>query len=117
MTRGELLDRVSNLTRTFRLIRSKDAGPFMLTIDLFCHDGDTYERVVASGLVTAATFAELYGVEPANVEIHRIPHVHAVKVSFPRPVPSGELADSDITGGQQYGPLVELLAASPLGDS
>ncbi|MCU1374164.1 MAG: hypothetical protein JWO68_1450 [Actinomycetia bacterium] len=116
MTHDELLDRVPRLTDTFRLIRSKDAGPFMLTIDLFCHDAAAYQRVVASSLLTGEAFADLYGVAPDQVEIHLVEPIHAIKVSFPRPVASGELADSDITGGQQYGPLVELLAASPLGD-
>jgi hypothetical protein len=116
MERTELLDRVPRLTDTFRLIRSKDAGPFMLTIDLFCHDQAAYERALGSGLLAPATFADLYGVPADHVEVHLGEAIHAIKVSFPRPVASGELADSDITGGQQYGPLVELLAASPLGD-
>jgi hypothetical protein len=115
VTRDELLDRVPKLTDTFRLIRSKDAGPFMLTIDLFCHDEAAYRRVLDSGVVTPATFAELYGVGVDDVEVHLGESIQAIKVSFPRPVASGELADSDITGGQQYGPLVELLAASDLG--
>ena len=114
MARAELLERVPRLTDTFRLIRSKDAGPFMLTIDLFCHDQAAYERVLAAGVVTPEVFADLYGVAVDDVEVHLGEAIHAIKVSFPRPVASGELADSDITGGQQYGPLVELLAASPL---
>jgi hypothetical protein len=116
MDRAELLARVPRLTDTFRLIRSKDAGPFMLTIDLFCHDAEAYRRVVDSGLVTAAAFAGLYGVPADDVEVHLVEAIDAIKVSFPRRVASGELADSDITGGQQYGPLVELLAASSLAD-
>ena len=114
MARAELLERVPRLTDTFRLIRSKDAGPFMLTIDLFCHDQAAYERVLTAGVVTPEVFADLYGVAVDDVEVHLGEAIHAIKVSFPRPVASGELADSDITGGQQYGPLVELLAASPL---
>ena len=108
--------RVQALTNTFRLIRSKDAGPFMLTIDLFCHDDTAYRRVLDSGVVTPSTFADLYAIDPASVEIHLVETINAIKVSFPRRVPSGELADNDITGGQEYGPLVELLARSPLGD-
>jgi Domain of unknown function (DUF4387) len=33
-----------------------------------------------------------------------------MKISFPRPVPSGEFGDTDITGGQQYGLLVDMIA-------
>jgi hypothetical protein len=108
--------RVDALTNTFRLIRSKDAGPFMLTIDLFCHDSVAYQRVLDSGVVTPSTFADLYAIDPAGVEIHLVDTINAIKVSFPRRVPSGELADNDITGGQEYGPLVAFLARSPLGD-
>ena len=108
--------RAENLTKTFRLIRSKDAGPFMLTVDLFCHDAAAYDRVVGTGVVTAALFADAFGVDERSVEIHRVETINAIKVSFPRRIPSGELADDDITGGQAYGPLVERLAASALGD-
>ena len=102
---------LDELTSVFRLIRSKDAGPFMLTIDLFCHDAGGYRRVIDSGVVAPATFAGIYDVDPDSVEIHFVESLHAIKVSFPRRVPSGELADGDITGGQQYGPLVERLLA------
>jgi hypothetical protein len=110
-------DRVHALTKTFRLVRSKDAGPFMLTIDLFCHDETAYQRVLDSGVVTPATFARLYGVDESGIEIHLVETINAIKVSFPRPIPSGELADNDITGGQMYGPLIDVLAASSLSDS
>ena len=110
------MTRAENLTKTFRLIRSKDAGPFMLTVDLFCHDADAYSRVVGTGVVTPALFAETFGVDETSVEIHPVESINAIKVSFPRRVPSGELADDDITGGQAYGPLVERLAATSLGD-
>ena len=50
---------LEHIRRNFRLIRSKDAGPFMLTIDLFCHDAASYRRVRESGVVTRETFAEL----------------------------------------------------------
>ena len=83
-------ERVQRLTDTFRLIRSKDAGPFMLTTDLFCHDAATYRRVLDAGVVTPATFAGLYGVDPSSVEVHLVEAIHAIKVSFPRLVPMDE---------------------------
>lgn len=107
---------VENLTKTFRLIRSKDAGPFMLTIDLFCHDAGAYRRLLDSALVQPELFAELYDIDVASVEIHRVDTLHAIKVSFPRRIASGEFADRDITGGQEYGPLVARLAETSLGD-
>lgn len=112
----EVVARAPALTRHFRLIRSKDAGPFVLTVDLFCHDREAYRRVLDAGVLDEAVWAAVYGVDPSTVEVHTVEAVHAVKVSFPRPVPSGALADRDITGGQQYARLVAALALSPLGD-
>ena len=34
-----------------------------------------------------------------------------MKISFPRPVVSGEFGDTDITGGQQYALVVDLVAS------
>jgi hypothetical protein len=35
----------------------------------------------------------------------------AIKAGIPCPVPSGDLADTDVYGGQQYGPPVDLEVA------
>jgi hypothetical protein len=35
----------------------------------------------------------------------------AIKVSFPRPRTSGSPHDSDVFGGQQYAPLLDLVVA------
>jgi hypothetical protein len=32
----------------------------------------------------------------------------AIKITIPRPVISGDIDDTDVFGGQQYGPLVDL---------
>jgi hypothetical protein len=95
----------------FRLIRSKDAGPFMLTIDLFFADSDTRQAYLASGVLDADRIADLYGVDAADVTRYDLPDIDAVKISFPRPTPSGEWGDTDITGGQHYSVLVDVFAA------
>jgi Domain of unknown function (DUF4387) len=102
----------SFISDDFRLIRSKDAGPFMLTIDLFFADSATRERYLASGLFDAAAIGELYGVDAAEVTRYDLADIDAVKISFPRPVASGEWGDTDITGGQQYSLLVDAIAAN-----
>ena len=101
---------LEQVRRNFRLIRSKDAGPFMLTLDLFFADEDVHRAFRESGLLNASPVAELYGIDPAEVDTYDMPEVSALKISFPRPIPSGDFGDTDITGGQQYGLLVEYLA-------
>lgn len=110
----DVVARAQNLTRHFRLIRSKDAGPFMLTTDLFCHDAAAYQRAVEAGVLEPSFWAAAYGTSAEAVEVYAA--VHAIKASFPRPIASGELADTDITGGQQYALVVEALARGPLGE-
>jgi hypothetical protein len=108
-------DGLEAVRRYFRLIRSKDAGPFMLTLDLFFTDARVHRAFRDSGVLTAATFAELYRVDPGEVEIFHLEEIEAMKISFPRLIPSGDFGDTDITGGQQYAVLVEFLAGLEYG--
>ena len=101
---------LEHVRRHFRLIRSKDAGPFMLTLDLFFADADVHRAFRDSGALEPAVIAELYRVDPAEVDVYDMDEISAMKISFPRPVPSGDFGDTDITGGQQYAVLVEFLA-------
>ena len=101
---------LGNATRHFTLIRSKDAGPFMLTLDLFFVDAATRHAFVSAGVFTADRIGDLYGVDPAQVQIFELADIDAMKISFPRLVPSGEFGDTDITGGQQYAVLVDMIA-------
>jgi hypothetical protein len=96
------------LGRLAKLIRSKNAGPFMLTIDIMFDDPGPYRAVVASGVVNARRIAELYGLAERDVAVYEVDAALAIKVSFPRPVPSGSIHDADVFGGQQFAPLVTL---------
>jgi hypothetical protein len=42
------------------------------------------------------------------VNVIEYPAANAIKVTIPRPVISGDIMDSDVYGGQQHGPFVEL---------
>ncbi len=104
-------DGLDQVRRNFRLIRSKDAGPFMLTIDLFFADAAVHEAFRASRVLSPEVIARLYRLRPEDVEAYDMAEISAMKISFPRAVASGEFGDTDITGGQQYAVLVEYLAS------
>lgn len=91
-------------------VRSKNAGPFTLTIDFFFDRAETCERVARSGALTPRTVASIYRVRPEQVKVIHVPQANALKVSLPRPKPAGEVGDSDVAGGQQFLPLLDLLA-------
>ena len=84
-------------------VRSKNAGPFWMTLEAFMPDDRTYR--IADALITAELISELYHVPPASVQIFRIPDLRVVKVSFPRPVTQGGLHDRDLHAGQHHVPL------------
>ncbi len=91
-----------------KLIRSKNAGPFELTIDIMFSDTQTYSRVRDAGVISVGLVSNLYHVDPKCIQVTNVNPALAIKVSIPRPVPSGDLADGDVYGGQQYGPLVDV---------
>ncbi|UNK46062.1 DUF4387 domain-containing protein [Arthrobacter sulfonylureivorans] len=91
-----------------QLIRSKNAGPWKLTIDVMFPDNDAYRHVVDSDVMNAATMGKLFGIAKDKVEIFHYDPANAIKISFPRPYPNGHPQDRDIFGGQQFAPLVDL---------
>jgi len=91
-----------------QLVRAKNAGPFWLTIDVFCADDDAYHALAAPGVITPQRIADLYAVDAASVGVFRLPELRVVKVSFPRRVVQGSPFDRDMHGGQQHVPLTSL---------
>jgi hypothetical protein len=102
---------VAKLAELASLIRSKNAGPFELTIDIMFDDAAVYERVKRSGAVNRAVISALYNVAPDAVRFFESDSALAIKVSIPRPVFQGDVGDTDGHGGQQYGPLMDIEVA------
>ena len=99
---------MAKLWELARLVRAKNAGPFTLTFDILFADAETYERVKRSGVITRELFARLYRVPEEQVLFFEHDRALALKASIPRPAASGDLEDTDVFGGQQHGPLVDL---------
>ncbi len=91
-----------------KLVRAKNAGPFELTFDILFRDFETYDRVRRAGVVNRELFARLYRVPEDKVLFIEHDAAFALKASIPRPVACGDPEDSDIFGGQQHAPLVDL---------
>jgi hypothetical protein len=89
-------------------VRSKNAGPFWVTMELFMRDAAGYRIVADETFVNERVVASLYGVDADTVRMFRIPALNVVKISFPRPVPQGSLHDRDIHAGQHHVPLALL---------
>jgi hypothetical protein len=92
-------------------VRSKNAGPFWMTLEAFMPDEESYR--IADALITTELISELYRVPPASLQIFRIPDLHVVKVSFPRPIVQGSLHDRDMHAGQHHVLLASMVVPSP----
>ena len=92
-----------------QVVRSKNAGPSLLTLDLFMRDEAAYERAGASPALTPQAVAALYGVPSQSVQRHLLPQLRAIKFSLPRAVCAGTPGDGDLYGAQQHAPLLELM--------
>jgi hypothetical protein len=90
------------------LIRSKNAGPFMLTFDLMFADLASYRRVKDSGALSPAAFAKLYRCPVDKVLYFECENALAFSFSIQRPLSQGELGDGDTHGGQQFIPLMNV---------
>jgi hypothetical protein len=89
-------------------VRSKNAGPFWVTLEVFLRDAAGYAIVADPAFLDAPVIARLYGVPAETVQIYRIAALNVVKISFPRPVVQGSLRDRDIHAGQHHVPLALL---------
>jgi hypothetical protein len=89
-------------------VRSKNAGPFMLTIDIFFGSTADCRRVIESRILSASAVATVYRIEASTVQIIHVAQSNALKISIPRPLAAGDVGDRDVAGGQQFAPLLDL---------
>jgi hypothetical protein len=97
------------------LVRSKNAGPFWQTIDIFFSSDENYRAVAENASLNTSAIARLYQVESDNIHIWHLPDIRVVKISFPRPTVQGSRNDRDMHAGQQHIPLTQLALQPPLG--
>lgn len=96
------------LSSLAQVIRSKNAGPTQLTIDLFFRDAQAYALAAHSPALSTESVARLYGLDAAEVSRYALPEIQAIKFTLPRAVCAGTPGDGDVYGAQQHGPLLGL---------
>lgn len=91
-----------------QFVTSKNAGPFLLTVDIVFRDAESYHRFKAQRPLTKAGVAELYGLAPEQVlDIIEFDPAYAVKITMRRPLGSGAIGETDVYGAQQHVPIAE----------
>lgn len=93
------------------MIRSKNAGPFVLTFDILFADDQSYETVRQSGALNPRVLARMYQTSPEKVRFFECNSARAFKFSIPHPWTQGALGAADLHGGQQFAPLLKIRIA------
>lgn len=90
-------------------IRSKNAGPFWVTIDVFCTDQQAFETLRQR--LDSAEVARVLGADPAQLKRFDIESLAVIKFSVPRPNVQGARLDRDMHGASFSVLIKELLDA------
>lgn len=93
-----------------KVLRSKNSGPFELTLDVLFDSEENYLRVKNSGKITKQTICELYHVEEKDIH-HLVFFDQALgfKITMARETSSGTVGDRDVYGAQQHAPLMKIM--------
>ncbi|KPC60229.1 DUF4387 domain-containing protein [Streptomyces chattanoogensis] len=102
------------LTELADVIRSKNAGPYEITIDIIFTAQDQYDLVKRQRAINRDMVAELYRmpVDDVSEPIFYDP-ARAVKINLRRPLVSGNVGERDVYGAQQHGPLLTVRLPTP----
>jgi len=97
---------VPKLRDIVQKVRSKNAGPFWLTIDIFCGTREAFEQVQTR--LKSDAVARLYGTESQLLKRFEMADLNVVKISLPRPATQGAIDDRDMHGASWASLLAEM---------
>ena len=85
------------------VLRSKNSGPFAVTLDILFDDPAVYERVKRSGKITPENIARLYGLKVEDItDFASYDPGLGFKITYLRKTASGTVGDRDVYGAQQH---------------
>lgn len=92
-----------------KVIRSKNSGPYELTLDIIFKDRAGYELFKRKNVVTKRKIARMYRCRIEDIlKVVYFEPAKALKVTIKRPIPSGHPGETDIYGAQQHAPLLNI---------
>lgn len=101
------MGKVVKLYEISKVLRSKNSGPFELTMDVILDGEDTYNKVKKSGIITKELICQLYNINEEDISsLTFFDAALAFKVTIRRPVDSGSIGETDVYGSQQHAPLM-----------
>lgn len=99
---------MTTLKDVTRYVRSKNAGPYWVTVDVFFTDREGFEEHRNAGALSAESIARIYDVPVEMVKRFEVPNLAMIKLSYPRKAPQGGVLERDMHAGQSYVRLYDL---------
>jgi Domain of unknown function (DUF4387) len=92
-----------------KVVRSKNAGPFEITLDVMFKTKEDFEAVRKSGVITKELVSEFYSVPTqASITFGFFDLVNAAEIALPRPRVPGSIGETDMHAAQQHVPPQEM---------
>lgn len=93
-----------------KIIRSKNSGPFELTLDIMFDDKETYERLKKANVLGNDVIRRLYKVEDNDMLTNMFfDPAYSWKCTLKRPWAQGSIGERDTLGTQQHAPLLNIM--------
>ena len=89
---------MATLGEKVKKIRSKNAGPFWITVDVFCGDKKVYKDVRSK--LKNSKISSLFMISEQDLKRFEIDNLNVIKFSFPRKTIQGDIFDRDMHGAQ-----------------
>lgn len=90
-----------------KIIRSKNAGPFEVTMDIIFQNEEDYRRVLDGGVINRELVSKLYHIDPEKIiTLSSFDAARAIKITLPRPRKQGSIGETDMHAAQQHVPLM-----------
>jgi hypothetical protein len=98
-----------SILKAARVIRSKNSGPYELTLDIIFKDKRYFDLFRRRKIVTKKSVAALYKRPVKDIlKLLYFEPATALKITMRRPIPSGHPGETDIYGAQQHAPLLRI---------
>jgi hypothetical protein len=90
------------------VLRSKNAGPYHLTFDVFFRDAASFVAFTEKWSSRPECLGASLGVATEDVHFELLPTLSAVKVTVPRTNSAGSPTDADVLGCQQVALMMDM---------
>ncbi len=93
-----------------KVIRSKNAGPFEITLDIIFENQEDFNKVIDSGIINKELFSRIYKVPVESIiTFAKFQAANAIKVTIPRSRSQGSIGETDMHATQQHVPLLNIM--------